>query len=111
MTFSLAPLFHFGLPLVLAVVGFGGLFHFKRVDYKAGAWFLLQASAGLLLIQFAIENPAPGSTGANPMALCLGVVVFLVALLIGFLLFGMAFLLKSQNGTWDEDEINRRLKP
>jgi hypothetical protein len=107
----LFQVFHYLLPMALAVGGVWGLVAFKRLDLKVWAWVFLQCSAGLFFLQLAVENPAPGSAGPNPLALAMGVGTFIVALLTGFLLMGLAAFLKRQNGSWDEDEINRRLKP
>ena len=111
MTAHPALVFHYILPFLLAVGGFWGLVYFKRLDLKVWSWVFLQSSAGLFFIQLAVENPAPGSTGPNPLVLALGVGSYLTALLAGSLLMGLAVFLKRQNGSWDEDEINRRLKP
>jgi|GEM_PF-7088510 hypothetical protein len=104
-------IFHYAFPIVLAVLGFWGLLYFKRIDLKVWAWVFLQCSVGFYFLQLSMENPAPGSNGPNPLALDLGSGVFIVALLTGGLLLGLAGFLKQQNGSWDEDEINRRLKP
>ncbi len=111
MTPHPALVFHYFLPLLLAAIGFWGLFYFNRLDHKAGAWFLLQFSTGIFLCQLAFENPAPGSSAPNPLALGLGVGAILTALLVGSLLLGLASFLKRQYGTWVEDEIDRKLKP
>jgi hypothetical protein len=97
--------------MLLAVIGFWGLFYFNRLDHKAGAWFLLQFSTGISLCQLAFEHPAPGTGAPNPLALGLGVGAILAALLVGSLLMGMASFLKGQYGTWVAEEIGRRLKP
>jgi hypothetical protein len=107
---ALAMIFHYIFPLLLTVLGFWGLVSFNRLDLKVWAWIFLQCSAGLFFIQLALENPIPGTSGPNPLALGLGVGGFLVALLAGALLMGLAVFLKQQNGSWNEDEINRRLK-
>jgi hypothetical protein len=104
-------IFHYGLPMLLAAGGIWGLFYSSRLDLKVWAWVFLQCSAGLFFLQLAVENPAPGPAAPNPLALALGVGAFLVALLSGFLMMGLAAFLKKQNGSWDEAEINRRLKP
>lgn len=111
MTPTLAIIFHYIIPLILAVFGFWGLFYFHRLDLKVWAWIFFQCSVGLFFIQLALENHAPEANGPNPLALALGVSTFLVALLGGFLMMGLATFLKKQNGSWDETEINRRLKP
>ncbi len=111
MTPHIPLIFQYILPFGLAVLGFWGLTSFTRLDQKAGAWLMLQLAVGVFLLQLAFENPAAGSTGANPFVLSLGVMVALTGLLVFSLLLGLAIFLKRQNGSWDGDEINRRLKP
>jgi multisubunit Na+/H+ antiporter MnhC subunit len=94
---------HYGLPTVLSLLGFHGLFFHGNLLKKIFSWALFQT--GLLLFLLFL----PGALFSNPLPNSLLISLSLASLGILLALLSFCLALRRKFGTLESDEIAKRM--